>query len=289
MVNSAGTVVASYEYDPYGNVTGTGSMANTNPLRYRGYYYDAETEMYLCGSRYYDPAIGRFINADSFASTGQGIIGFNMFAYCGNSPLCYADSSGTRRELIAMSTYDIINVPPVTVPQIADTPAEQTEGVINGQGNLPYSSHSIGWGSYEKSGCGYIAVYNAMQLIGQPQSLQSVTSEIFDIHGSVFYGAGGVGPWSMQSYFDAHDISYTGSHSAEVLTAGISEGSVIVYTIWNKKGNIFKGWHAMTALYTDGSYLVFNRYNNSTSHVEYSALSESYANGAWIYGIRISQ
>ncbi|MBR3473684.1 MAG: hypothetical protein IKH34_01300 [Oscillospiraceae bacterium] len=46
-------------------------------------------------SRYYDPEIGRFINADAFASTGQGILGANMFAYCGNEPVIMSDDNGT--------------------------------------------------------------------------------------------------------------------------------------------------------------------------------------------------
>ena len=45
-------------------------------------------------SRYYDPEIGRFLNADAFASTGQGILGNNMFAYCGNNPVSCSDPSG---------------------------------------------------------------------------------------------------------------------------------------------------------------------------------------------------
>ena len=51
--------------------------------------------MYYLQSRYYDPQIGRFINADSYASTGQGFVGYNMFAYCGNDPICNTDPSGT--------------------------------------------------------------------------------------------------------------------------------------------------------------------------------------------------
>ena len=47
-------------------------------------------------SRYYDPELGRFINADSYASTGQGILGNNMFAYCRNNPVCRIDISGTE-------------------------------------------------------------------------------------------------------------------------------------------------------------------------------------------------
>ena len=51
--------------------------------------------MYYLRSRYYDPKVGRFINADAFASTGQGVLGNNMFAYCGNNPVKYYDPSGT--------------------------------------------------------------------------------------------------------------------------------------------------------------------------------------------------
>ena len=101
MVDSSGATVATYDYDPYGKViTATGTIASTNPLRYRGYYYDAETKLYLCGSRYYDPATGRFINADTYASTGQGIIGNNMFTYCGNNPITRKDSDGKAFETV---------------------------------------------------------------------------------------------------------------------------------------------------------------------------------------------
>ena len=46
-------------------------------------------------SRYYNPTWGRFLNADAFTSTGQGILGNNMFAYCGNNPVLRADDHGT--------------------------------------------------------------------------------------------------------------------------------------------------------------------------------------------------
>ncbi len=65
-----------------------------NPLRYRGYVYDSETELYYLQSRYYDPELGRFINADVYVSTDQGILGNNMFAYCNNNPISHIDPSG---------------------------------------------------------------------------------------------------------------------------------------------------------------------------------------------------
>ena len=99
ILNSSGTVVVEYTYDAWGKVLSvTGSQASTigqyNPFRYRGYYYDAETGFYYVSSRYYDPEIGRWINADGYVSTGQGVLGNNMFAYCGNNPVNRKDPTG---------------------------------------------------------------------------------------------------------------------------------------------------------------------------------------------------
>ena len=101
---SAG-LVATYEYDPWGKllavkdadgnaIASSSHAAIKNPLRYRGYYYDTDSGFYYLQSRYYDPQIGRFINADSYVSTGQGLLGCNMFAYCSNNPITKSDSTG---------------------------------------------------------------------------------------------------------------------------------------------------------------------------------------------------
>ena len=50
--------------------------------------------MYYLQSRYYDPAVCRYINGDAYLSTGSGIIGYNMFAYCNNNPTLSVDSTG---------------------------------------------------------------------------------------------------------------------------------------------------------------------------------------------------
>ena len=60
----------------------------------QGYVYDEETGLYYLGSRYYNPEVGRFLNADAFVSTGQGFTGNNMFAYCGNNPVSRVDENG---------------------------------------------------------------------------------------------------------------------------------------------------------------------------------------------------
>ena len=100
IMNLAGEVVVLYVYDAWGNIVATdGELATTlgelNPLRYRGYVFDQDTGLYYLQSRYYNPEWGRFINADAFVSTGQGILGNNMFAYCRNNPVRRIDASGT--------------------------------------------------------------------------------------------------------------------------------------------------------------------------------------------------
>lgn len=97
--NESSGYVADYSYDAWGNSTynfknPNHTLDDLNPLRYRGYVWDSETGLYYLQSRYYNPAWGRFINADTFVSTGQGILGNNMFAYCNNNPVNMLDSTG---------------------------------------------------------------------------------------------------------------------------------------------------------------------------------------------------
>ena len=96
LLDSNKQVVASYTYDPYGKVlSATGTLAEINPLRYRGYVYDQETSRYYLQSRYYDPPIGRWINADGLISgVGGELLGYNQFAYCFNNPVNMNDSTG---------------------------------------------------------------------------------------------------------------------------------------------------------------------------------------------------
>ena len=111
--DSSGTALVSYTYDAWGNASTACNtdvawipylLAEWNPLRYRGYVYDIETNLYYLQSRYYNPAWGRFLNADALVSTGQGPLGNNMFAYCNNNPVMYVDPHGTVAEAVIVAT-----------------------------------------------------------------------------------------------------------------------------------------------------------------------------------------
>ena len=93
---ATGKLAATYTYDAWGKCTVTNASGYTigtqNPFRYRGYYYDTETSLYYLQSRYYDPEVGRFINADG--QLNGGALGYNMFAYCENDPANGCDPYG---------------------------------------------------------------------------------------------------------------------------------------------------------------------------------------------------
>lgn len=98
IIDLAGTEVASYVYDAWGNIKdtkGEPTIREINPIRYRGYVYDTETSLYYLQSRYYDPFTGRFLNADIYCDTGTSTpLSTNMFAYCENNPISNADEGG---------------------------------------------------------------------------------------------------------------------------------------------------------------------------------------------------
>ena len=123
------TKVAEYAYDAWGNCTvidpATGNVStsdvfigNQNPFRYRGYYWDNDLQLYYLMSRYYDPATGRFINADMLDYLEpDSINGLNLYAYCGNDPVNRFDPSGHFWDyildgiFICIGTYELIKDP----------------------------------------------------------------------------------------------------------------------------------------------------------------------------------
>ena len=96
-------------YDAWGactvaSDTSVCSIAAINPFRYRGYYYDAEIGMYYLQSRYYNPVVGRFINADEFVRLDFSL-GLGLFLYCENSPVIYKDPTGYKKIVAIYYNY----------------------------------------------------------------------------------------------------------------------------------------------------------------------------------------
>ena len=140
--DSLGNEVGGYAYDAYGKCyvkykdnssEEEKTILNTNPFRYRGYYYDNETGLYYLNARYYEPSIGRFISPDVLSildETKGQINGLNLYMYCNNNPIMYVDPSGR----FALTTIIILTL--IAVGVVAGGTAA---GVIS------YSKGYRGW------------------------------------------------------------------------------------------------------------------------------------------------
>lgn len=163
---SDGTKYLEYFYDAWGNFqigyhnAGNLTPAALNPFTYRGYYYDSDLNLYYLNSRYYDQNIRRFINADSYVSTGQGILGNNMYAYCNNSPVNYVDFEGTDAILIT----------------------------VFGKGGLPIVGHSKLW-LQDEDGKWFVTEYTGAEKSGARVRFSAVDKD--DLAELLSYGRGG--------------------------------------------------------------------------------------------------
>ena len=147
ILDANGTQVVSYTYDAWGaplSVTGTAAdtIGQLNPFRYRSYYYDNETGLYYVSSRYYDPEVSRYLNADSVLSgTGESVQGYNLFAYCFNNPVNMSDSSGHWPKWIENAANWVKNniVQPVAnffSPKTNTISGQFQDGIFRGSGSL---------------------------------------------------------------------------------------------------------------------------------------------------------
>ena len=145
ILDSGGKIAASYDYDAWGNCTvydsSDAAIGDLNPLRYRGYYYDAETGFYYVSSRYYDPEVGRWINADdAIAGVGGDIRGYNLFAYCMNDPVNMSDHTGHWPQWIKNAASAVVNAVKKAVTVVANTVKSAVSSASN---ILKASSNSL--------------------------------------------------------------------------------------------------------------------------------------------------
>jgi len=110
IIDLAGTDVASYVYDAWGNIKdtkGEPTIREINPIRYRGYVYDTETSLYYLQSRYYDPFTGRFLNADDTHYIMFPSLMANLYTYCDNNAISNTDTNGKTAWLWMLGLYAV--------------------------------------------------------------------------------------------------------------------------------------------------------------------------------------
>ena len=149
-----GNVVVNYAYDAWGRILSVGgtmawTLGQINPFRYRSYYYDVETGFYSLQSRYYDPEIGRFINADGEIAGVGSVQGNNLFQYCFNNPVNMSDPTGQWPSwgqvftavvgvaIVAVAVAAVVTAGPVLAAAVA---VGYTSGIVAAGGTIACAS-----------------------------------------------------------------------------------------------------------------------------------------------------
>jgi len=243
IVDAEGQAVATYHYDAWGNRPGIATFAYNpvstyNPLRYRGYVYDQETGLYYLQSRYYNPELYRFINADGLIATGQGLLGNNMFAYCNNNPVMHSDPSGYL-------IFPIIPIPSYDLHDLVDMLKNKDYEYIEDQNDESIANKSFGVSTVGHAGCAAVAVYNAMIMLGNGKSFNSVlryfNRNILRLNAGGLLGAN---PSLVEDYFLDSDYRVVTTSSKKLIDQhSQTADACILYYMYNDTSFPYIGAH----------------------------------------------
>ena len=147
IVDNAGSLAVEYKYDAWGKPTlvrtltaAYEALAELNPFRYRGYVYEAETELYYLWNRYYSADFARFLNTDIVIL--ETLVGKNLYAYCYNGPILLGDTQGSNPSIYILN--------PLFHKQVQIDICKNSNGLIDME--MPVSEMYTEGGRYSSNG-----------------------------------------------------------------------------------------------------------------------------------------
>ena len=154
----------------------------------------------------------------------------------------------------------------------------EIDGPINGQGLAPVKDMRYGVSNIARSGCGVIAVYNALLLLGNPHRFHDVIAW-GDRKASAAFGLLGTLPWKPKKLFRQLGYTVTAVRDRTLFDRCAQDADVCLFTYWNQKGRVRQGMHTVCLQYRDRGIDVYNLFNNRPGVSRKPALSEWTASG----------
>lgn len=236
-------VVARYAYDAFGNGrvmdsswaenTSPSFVGNINPIRYKGGLYDKETGLYKFGSRWYCPAIYRWLSPDDASYLEPDAIGgANPYIYCYNDPVTYVDPKG-HSAIVALLIAAGIGA-------LAGLAGQLTADVVHGftTGNWEFS-----WQQYLGAGLGG-AIGGVLYALGVGGFATGFVSAAFATlvgDGLEMLTGDRNANWSILAVDTLASGLIGGIGGAVVNIGGINRGSHSLHQIY--KSGLTKVWH----------------------------------------------
>lgn len=153
---------------------------------------------------------------------------------------------------------------------------------INGQRLCEYANTRFGWLRIAQNGCGAIAVYNAMGLLGQATAFWDVRARLHRWYRPRFFG---VRPRELERCLIQLGASCTRADSLEELRQSLGKGGIAVLTKWNARcPRVHKGAHTVSISFDGERYAVYNRYSNRDRVYLCASLEEIVGEGSFMRG-----
>ncbi len=262
-------------------------VANLNPYRYRGYIYDNETGLYYLQSRYYDPVTGRFINADNmqFIVKCDNVLAGNLFTYCANNAVNNTDPQGefwltlAYKALINCITrvggisliYTAISVSSSIYNFFYNQQFKFSGYILNQkQGNA--AKVRMGLYTSDRSGCPWIATYNALVALGEKNINHTNIISYFELWGCILQNTFGVLPDSVADYFRM--IGY--KHVDEYYFPSDIDSIVKKYRVTILFYAHSSGCHYIMVKYYNDAFYVYNEYNDDWSYKVWFSVNQKF-------------
>jgi len=207
----------------------------------------------------YLKAVNEYMNRDEDVDYRQGIIG--------------SITAGVHR------IADIFNRMTIKIPSVrsmfnykynigqGDLPK-----YINGQELGEIADYKYGNSTMAQSGCGVIAAYNAISILGGVPNMPELI-RYFEQNGMVMNAALGTNPYSIGNYFKGN--GYEVENITHNLDKALTENNVVILTSWNNAENILQGSHTVAIKKDkDGRVLVYNPYSNKADKDDFDTIKD---------------
>ncbi len=262
VLDSSGAEVVSYTYDPWGVPTATGdeTLISLNPCTYRGYYYDQETGFYYLQSRYYDPAVGRFLNADDPSivyALARRSKASNLFVYCGNNPVSRKDANGFYWITIVVEGVTLVYLGNSLIHYLYNR-TKKIYGYIYNQVSGTASELWFGFFKSSHNGCGWIATYNALLMLGNRINPCDIIGE-YELTGAVLFGALGIQPYAITHFFRWRGYKVTVTYDTSKFDTVAKKNKANIVWYWHGKGA-----HYVALKWNGSAFLGYNTYAQSS-------------------------
>ena len=307
-IDSKGDVVATtssyfgdYTYDAYGN--DLYNTNTTNPIGYRGYYFDSETGLYYLKARYYDSTTGQFTQEDTVQDDN---LQYNLYGYCSGNPVLYVDPSGNKKWYKTFKAYkkglsrgdsglslshylDVYKEYKYNVEYIKTHKPKANKKYIYDQYSDNVCGLHYGNQNFSYNGCEIAAVYNFLRYSKKKPKIQHIIKQ-FSLNGLRWFdGDWGTDPNDIKKYFDGNGIKYTyikdsGQASRYVFDKGIKDNKICIVSCWD----MFDSWkiHTFAFYKKNKKYYAYNGYGSElmTGIKKYNSFVEMTKNNIFICG-----